>query len=126
MKLMWLRRLKDEQGSGTILTLAAISTILALTVGLLSFLSVFDQWSQAKRTADQAALSGALDILRDQAHVCMAAAEIVGANQLVMDSCAQVEDYVAVHVSFVPRAQLARMAMGKVQVFGVAKLQAGS
>lgn len=123
---MYHRKLRDEQGSGSILTLAALATIMALTVGILSVLSIFDQWNQAKRIADQAALSGALDILRDQAHVCVAAAEIVSANKLVMDSCALVEDYVAVHVSFVPRAPLAQLALGKVQVFAVARLQANS
>ena len=119
------KQLRSDDGAGTVLTLTAIAVVLALASALLSAMSIFDQWNQAKRVADQAALAASIDILRDPSHVCIAASDIVVANGYLMDTCFVMEDTAVVRVGFIPKSRMAKVTFKRIQVFGVATIQSG-
>lgn len=126
MKLMsHLKFFSDESGAGTSLTLGAMAVVLSLTTGLLTSMSIFSQWNEAKRVADQAALAGSMDIIRDPSQVCLAASEIVIANGFAIDQCNVSEENIVVQVGFIPEAHLAKLAFPRLQVYSVATVESG-
>ena len=121
--MLFRRQVARDDGAGTLLTLASIAVVLSLTVGLLTMMSIMDQWNQAKRVADQAALAASIDILRDTSHSCIAASELVISNGYLLDSCLIFEDQAIVRVGFIPRSKMAQLALKRIQVFSVATMQ---
>lgn len=116
---------EEERGAGTVLTLSVIAVVLSLSTGLLTCMSIFGQWNEAKRVADQAALAGSIDLLRDTTHVCVAVAEVVMDNHLLLDECSIRNDYLVVRVGFVPNVEMARLVFPRIQVYSVATMQSG-
>lgn len=119
------KRIQRDDGAGTVLTLTAIAVVLALTTGLLTSMSIFDQWNQAKRFADEVALATSLDLLRDPTNACTSARTLASNNGYLFVQCVIMEDTVLIRLAFTPRAKLAKMSFPTIQVRSMASMQSG-
>ncbi|KRE60859.1 Rv3654c family TadE-like protein [Nostocoides sp. Soil756] len=79
---------RGEQGSATVLVLAALGVLASVLVAALVLAAVVRDTHRAANVADRAALAAAAGLLRGGAPDCGAASEVARAARAVLSSCA--------------------------------------
>lgn len=81
-----VRRLRDEQGAGTVLAVAMMGLIVTVTVAAAGVVGVIASHRTAQAAADLAALAGAA-ALQDGGDACAKAADVADRNRAQLDGC---------------------------------------